>query len=63
MICDTSLMARLARIIAPSLPYHVTQRGNRRAQIFFTEDDYLTYLSRLQADCAGSNSGTDYVIP
>ena len=43
-------MARLARIIAPGLPHHVTQRGNRRSQIFFTEDDYQTYLTRLQAD-------------
>lgn len=44
-------MARLARIIVPGLPHHVTQCGNRRAQIFFIEDDYLAYLSRLQADC------------
>jgi len=32
------------------LPHHVTQRGNRRAQIYFTDDDYLTYVTRLQAD-------------
>ena len=44
-------MALLARIIAPGIPHHVTQRGNRRAQIFWGEADYLTYLVRLQADC------------
>ena len=27
-------MARLARIVLPGIPYHVTQRGNRRQQTF-----------------------------
>jgi putative transposase len=27
-------LARLARIVVPGTPYHVTQRGNRREQIF-----------------------------
>ena len=43
-------MSRIARIVAPGLPHHVTQRGNRRAQIFFTDEDYLTYLARLKYD-------------
>lgn len=25
-----SLVARLGRVVAPGLPYHITQRGNRR---------------------------------
>ncbi len=28
-------MARLARVVAPGLPHHVTQRGNRRQTVFF----------------------------
>ena len=28
-------MARLARVIAPGMPHHVTQRGNHRQQTFF----------------------------
>ncbi len=32
-------MARLARVVAPGLPHHVTQRGNRREPVFFGEDD------------------------
>ena len=28
-------MPRLARIVAPGLPHHVTQRGNRRQATFF----------------------------
>lgn len=28
-------MARIARIVVPGLPHHVTQRGNRREQVFF----------------------------
>lgn len=40
-------MPRTARIVIPSLHYHVTQRGNRRQQIFFDEEDYRAYLSLL----------------
>ena len=40
-------MARLARIVIPNLPHHVTQRGNRRQPVFFSDDDYQEYLSLL----------------
>ena len=43
-------MSRIARIVAPGLPHHVTQRGNRQGQLFFTDEDYLTYLERLNYD-------------
>ena len=26
-------MARLARLVIPGMPYHVTQRGNRRGKL------------------------------
>jgi REP element-mobilizing transposase RayT len=38
-------MARIARVIAPGIPHHVTQRGNRRQQTFFCDDDYRAYLA------------------
>lgn len=41
-------MARLARITLPGIPYHVTQRGNRRQPVFFRDDDYRTYLALLR---------------
>ncbi len=37
--CYVSPMARLARVIVPGLPHHVTQRGNRREPIFFEDGD------------------------
>ena len=40
-------MARLARIVLPGIPYHVTQRGNRRGRTFFEEGDYALYLDLL----------------
>ena len=40
-------MARIARIVVPGLPHHVTQRGNRREQVFFSDDDYLAYMDLL----------------
>jgi putative transposase len=33
-------MARIARYIVPDLPHHVTQRGNRRERVFFSDNDY-----------------------
>jgi len=44
-------MARLARIVAPGLPHHVTQRGNRCQQTFFTDDDYALYKALLAEGC------------
>jgi len=42
------LMARIARVIAPGFPHHVTQRGNRRQQTFFCDDDYQVYVNLLR---------------
>ena len=42
-------MARLARLVIPDMPHHVTQRGNRRQQTFFGDGDYAAYLE-LMAD-------------
>ena len=44
-------MARLARLVIPGTPYHVTQRGNRRGTTFFEEDDFVAYRELL-ADAA-----------
>jgi putative transposase len=40
-------MARLARIVIPHVPYHVTQRGNRRERTFFEDADYKRYRTML----------------
>jgi putative transposase len=45
-------MARLARVVVPGLPHHVTQRGNGRAKVFFSDADYALYLKLLAAACA-----------
>jgi putative transposase len=41
-------MPRIARFICPGLPHHVTQRGNRRGTVFFTNEDRATYLRWLK---------------
>ena len=33
-------MARWARVVVPAVPHHVTQRGTRRQDVFFRDDDY-----------------------
>ena len=42
-------MVRIARVIATGYPHHLTQRGNRRQQVFFGDDDYHAYIE-LMAD-------------
>lgn len=44
-------MARLARAVVPGIPHHVTQRGNRRQDTFFREEDYATYLDLMAEWC------------
>ncbi len=44
-------MARLARVVVPNCPHHITQRGNRRQQTFFRDDDYREYLDLLVEWC------------
>ena len=44
-------MARIARVICPGIPHHVTQRGNRRQQTFFCDDDYLAYIELMAEWC------------
>lgn len=34
-------MVRLARVVAPGIPHHITQRGNRRQETFFCAEDYI----------------------
>ena len=44
-------MARLARVVVPGMPHHVTQRGNRRQETFFCDDDYQAYLDLMAQWC------------
>jgi putative transposase len=40
-------MARLARVVIPGLPHHVTQRGNGGRRVFFSDADYGAYRDLL----------------
>ena len=44
-------MARLARVVVPGMPHHVTQRGNGRAKVFFRQADYGRYRDLLAEAC------------
>jgi putative transposase len=44
-------MARIARVILPGIPHHITLRGNRRMQTFFGDGDYLTYINLMAEWC------------
>jgi putative transposase len=49
-------MARIARVVVPGLPRHVTQRGNRREPVFFEADHYRLYRRLVAA--AARRAGT-----
>src|SRR5207247_1024218 len=51
MLC-LAPMARIARVVIPGIPHHVTQRGNRRLPTFFNAGDYKRYLHYLSALCS-----------
>lgn len=38
-------MARIARLVVPDHPHHVTQRGSRRQTTFFSCSDYQMYIT------------------
>lgn len=42
------VMARLARVVVPGLPHHVTQRGNRGINIFRDDGDRRVYIRLLR---------------
>ncbi len=44
-------MARLAGVVIPGVPHHITQRGNGRARTFFTDEDYAFYRDLLGRNC------------
>lgn len=41
-------MPRRSRIVVPSNPLHIIQRGNNRQACFFSDEDYLVYLQWLK---------------
>ena len=41
-------MARIARVVIPGAPHHVTQRGNNKQLSFRDRDDHLRYLTILR---------------
>jgi putative transposase len=45
-------MPRLARIVVPGLPHHVTQRGNNQQDVFFNDQDRMAYLAILKQECS-----------
>ena len=51
-------MARIARVVAEGVPYHIIQRGNRRQQVFFDNEDRLAYLCLLKEQ--GQVYGLEY---
>jgi putative transposase len=48
-------MPRIARVVVPGIPHHVTQRGNRRLPTFFCDEDYKRYIHIMAELCSLKN--------
>ena len=51
-------MARMARVVVPGYPHHVTQSGNRRQKTFFCDTAYIflateKFVEKMQAKLPG----------
>jgi len=44
-------MARITRAVVLGMSHYVTQRGNRRQQTFFKDEDYQSYLELMSEWC------------
>ncbi len=47
-------MPHLARIVIPQVAHDVTQRGNRRLPVFFSDDDRELHLAEVRDGCAAA---------
>jgi hypothetical protein len=54
-------VARLARIVLPGVPHHITQRSNRRERVICEDGDYALYLDLL-AEAAALGAGRDMAL-
>lgn len=45
------VMPRMARVVVPEYPHHVTQRGNRRQRVFLRKGDGSRYLRFVHSAC------------
>jgi putative transposase len=44
-------MGRIARVVVAGYPHHITQRGNRRQETFFCDEDYQVYQQLMAEWC------------
>ena len=47
-------MARMARVVIPGIPHHITQRGNRKQKVFFYDEDYQLYIQLISRFCVSA---------
>jgi len=56
-------MTRIGRIVISGFPHHVTQRGNRRQQVFFKPSDYLLCRDLLAERCWKESRARCHCLP
>jgi len=46
-------------MVLPGYPHYITQRGNRRQDVFFTDRDYAHYLAGARSRIIGKSGAVD----
>ncbi len=49
VMCYPKGMPRIARAVVPGIPFHITQRGNNKQDVFFVDEDRRHFLTILAA--------------
>lgn len=52
-------MGRIARVVLPEQPHHIIQRGNRRQDVFFSDEDKKKYLEILFEEIIKADNGIE----
>ncbi|GIK97829.1 MAG: hypothetical protein BroJett029_20380 [Alphaproteobacteria bacterium] len=55
--CQSSDMARPARVVVPGLPHHATRRGKGRARTLFSDDVCALHRDLLATHCHAAQVG------
>src|SRR5947207_319917 len=51
VITNLQLMPRMARVVVPDVPHHITSRGIRGSAVFRDDDDRVRYTELMERCC------------
>jgi len=56
-------MLRIARIVIPGVPHHITQRGNNKQDVFFVDEYRIAFLRLLKEQSQKFGMRIVWILP